>query len=297
MNTKLTMVIPGIALLSACVGVENATVNIDGTQLTAGGGSSGSSSSSSGSSSSSNSSAVYNPATSNVGAAGSTYTVLTSSGYNGIAKATTPGYTDALIAGENIYTKTAAANAGSNLHQAGGRSVSYYNNGGDAYSNYRRSNIYVNGQLFGIDLVTSKTRPNEAELKIFETYDRTGNVAVTSGEAYTGRPYGQYSYNYRGTQVSTDDNGNNWSEGYFLLNANFNNGTFSYSGSSGGDSVTARGNLNTATGKYQSDSYFSYNGNSGSLYGQMHGAGATTTSGVFQSNGYYDETGAFIGSR
>ena len=281
--------------MSACVGVENATVNIDGTELTAGGGSnsssSGSNSSSSGSSSSSNSAAVYSPTASNE------YTVLTSSGYNGIAKATSPGYTDALIAGENIVAKTAAANSGSNLHQAGGRSLSYSYNGGDAYSNYRRATTYVNGQLFGVDLVTNKTRPNEAELKIFETYDRTGNVAVTSGDAYNGRPYGQYSYNYRGTQVTTDDNGDTWSEGYFLLNANFNNGTFSYSGNSGGDAVTARGNLNTATGKFQSNSYFSYNGNSGSLYGQMHGAGATTTSGVFQSDGYYDETGAFIGSR
>ena len=292
MNKKIALLVPGIAMLSACVGVENATINVDGTSITGG-------TSSSTSTNNSSSTSTGSSVSGTVSNGSSRYYSTLNTGYNsdgtGIARGAS-GNGDALIVAGGISSKVRAANLlGSSNLAIAAETLPINNLRLQRYLTYgtqRSGNYTVNGQTFRV--TTVQDRRGQAEAIFVGMPYGQQDVSIVSGNPMTSAPsYGTYMYS--GTQVTTrHDNSAPGSTGTFALSADFSNGVFRYSGS---DGVSASGYLNRNTGKFSSTSMNKY-GVTGKLQGQMHGAQARSTSGVFYTNSYYrPETGAFVGSR
>ena len=127
-----------------------------------------------------------------------------------------------------------------------------------------------------------------------------GNAVIASGTPLTNIPSGNFTYS--GTLGTGFRSVNPQIEyGSFLLTANFNNGTFTFDGSSLSDELSGSGNVNLVNGDLSSNNITmitSGTNRTASMYGQFHGNGATGVSGVFHSNEASPVySGAFVGSR
>lgn len=126
------------------------------------------------------------------------------------------------------------------------------------------------------------------------------DTTMVTGSAFSSPP-STGTYTYTGTQtIHSRTTVAPGSYGSFSMDVDFGADTFSYSGSSGSFTISGIGSVDNVNGRFSTNGLsvlhtagYDYRG---TMYGQLHGSGATATSGVFHSDNV-DWSGAFVGSR
>ena len=148
--------------------------------------------------------------------------------------------------------------------------------------------------------VTIYTNTSESASLILLGIPRIANVLMAKGTKLVGYPSGTYTYSGQhgaGRRVA----GVTPELGSFSLNANFNSGAFTYTGSTTNTSLTGSGVIDKTSGKIAGNSFTMttpYRTYSATMYGNFHGNSAADVSGVFHTNDTNpDYAGGFVGSR
>ena len=160
----------------------------------------------------------------------------------------------------------------------------------------RRGTVVLEGQTANVLIV----QENNGQAGLVYMAAPSGDILTASGTAFGAAPNGVFTYN--GTHIIAERSlGGGAQDGTFSLQANFNNKTFSYNGKTTSTALTGSGTIDTVRGRISSNNLSSnVNGvtSTATLYGQLHGTVAQSTSGVFHTNeADPNYAGAFVGSR
>ena len=218
---------------------------------------------------------------------------------DGIARGVTSTGEEALIYSPDIVTVVREANSASSSDIANVAASDFPVTSLNGNARIRTGTMSSNGITFNVTAVED-VGTTDAAVIFLEMPVGYNDVIMTTGSAYSNPPSG--SHTYSGTQMTTSSNSlAPGAVGSFTMTANFGQETFSYSGSSGGVSVSGSGVLDTANGRYATSGLSVTSGStnySGTMHGLLHGNGAQATSGVFHTSGSSPAyTGSFVGSR
>lgn len=160
----------------------------------------------------------------------------------------------------------------------------------------RRGTVTLAGQSVNVLIVED----NSGDAGLVYLSASGGDVLTASGAGFGTAPSGAFTYN--GVHIIAERSvGGSAQTGTFSLTADFDNKTFSYSGTTASSSLTGNGTVDTTSGRLTSSDLSSVaNGfkSSATMYGQLHGSSAQATSGVFHTNeSDPNYAGAFAGSR
>lgn len=234
------------------------------------------------------------------GTGGVSYTTLSVLGNgDGVARGKNNSGEEALIYSPLVVDVVASANAATGADIANVKISDFPIVSRTGYVQMRKGTGTSNGVTINITTVED-TRTTEAGILFMEASAGYNDITMVTGSKYSSAPVG--IHNYFGTQAVTSRNAIAPSEtGNFTMSADFSAKTFTYSGASGSVNVSGSGILDTANGRFATSGLTVSSGTSsygGSMHGLLHGAGATSTSGVFHSSGSSPAyTGGFVGSR
>ena len=148
--------------------------------------------------------------------------------------------------------------------------------------------------------VTIYSNTSESASLILLGVPGIANILMARGTKLVGYPSGTYTYSGQhgaGRRVV----GATPELGSFSLNANFNSGVFTYSGSTTNTSLTGSGVIDKTSGQIAGNSLTMRTPSrtySATMYGNLHGNNAADVSGVFHTNDTNpDYAGGFVGSR
>ena len=140
-----------------------------------------------------------------------------------------------------------------------------------------------------------------ADLTLTEV-PNTMNFLIHRGKILAGYPVGNYTYTGQHA-MGRKRVGVTPELGSFSLNANFNSGTYTYTGSTANTSLVGSGLIDKVNGGLAGNSFtLSLRNQSSSysttMYGNFHGNNAVDVSGIFHTNDSNpDYAGGFVGSR
>jgi len=234
------------------------------------------------------------------GTSGVSYTTLSVLGNgDGIARGITDTGEEALFYSPYVVDVVAGANAATSTDIANVKASDFPIISRVGNVQTRKGTMTSNGVTVNITAIED-TRADEAGIIFMEAAAGYNDLTMVTGAKYSNAPSGTHTYN--GTQAVTSRYATAPSStGPFTMSANFTNKTFSYSGNSGGVSVSGTGVIDTDTGRYATNGLTVSSGTTnygGTMHGLLHGSGATATTGVFHSSGSSPAyTGGFVGSR
>lgn len=217
----------------------------------------------------------------------------------GVARGTTSDGRQALVYTPGVVDVVAAANSGSSdTLNVSASDFPVVSTSGNAV--IRQGTISSGGYTFNVTALQD-TRVSDAAAVFVEMPAGSADISMVTGTAYT-NALTTGTYTYSGTQASAPRTSvSPTATGAFSMTANFGAQTFSYTGTSGSVNVIAAGSLDTANGRFATNSAsVSVGGTSytGTMHGLLHGNAGSATSGIFYTNGSAPSyTGAFIGAR
>ena len=152
---------------------------------------------------------------------------------------------------------------------------------------------------YSANVTVFQNTSESADLTLMEV-PNIANFLINRGKVLAGYPVGNYTYTGQHAAGARRVGGTP-ELGSFSLNANFNSGTYTYTGSTANTSLVGSGIIDKVNGGIAGNSFTlrtQFSSYPATMYGDFHGNNAVDVSGIFHTNDSNpDYAGGFVGSR